>query len=75
MMVLALLETWESYDYNLFVTPHAARPDNKEEGALWDRINARIRSIIILNTLPELFKPPQVHDRCSSYMSTHGLII
>lgn len=51
MIMLAVLD---SYELSVFILMDVPRPEDGEEGALWDRINARIRSFIISNVTPDV---------------------
>ena len=49
-----MLAVLESYELAFFSMTDVPKPAEEDEGALWDRINARIRSFIILNVTPAI---------------------
>ena len=51
VIMLAILK---SYELAFFILTDVPKPAEEDEGALWDRINARIRSFIILNVTPAI---------------------
>ena len=53
MIMLAVLD---SYELTEFIKQDIPRPDDPEEAALWERVNGRICSFIILNVTPTVLE-------------------
>lgn len=51
MIMLAMLE---SYELSEFLKQDVPKPEDPHQAALWERVNARIRSFIILNATPSV---------------------
>ena len=53
MIMLAVLD---SYELTEFIKQDIPKPDDPDEAALWERVNGRIRSFIILNVTPSVLE-------------------
>ena len=49
-----MLAVLESYELAFFIMTDVPKPAEELDGALWERINAKIRSFIILNVTPTI---------------------
>ena len=67
VIMLAILE---SYELAFFIMTDVPKPAEEDAGALWDRINARIRSFIILNVTPTILSHIK-HMRDAKAIWTH----
>ena len=53
---MIMLVVLDSYELTEFIKQDIPKPDDPEEAALWERVNGRIRSFIILNVTPTVLE-------------------